>query len=64
MRDDNTPSFTYIDDGVGLNVVHVGVAKAQLSSPSLSGADDSRSNCILEGKWAADSDHKLPWSQV
>ncbi len=64
MHDDNAPSFAYIDDGISLNVVHVGVAKAQLSAPSLSGADDSRGNCILEGKRAADSDHKLPWSQV
>lgn len=57
-------SFTYIDDGISLNVIHVGVAKAQLSAPSLSGADDSCGNCVLEGKGAANSDHKLPRSQV
>ena len=55
---------SYIDDGVGLNVVHVRVAKAQLSAPTLSGADDPCSNCVLKGKRAADGDHKLPWSQV
>lgn len=57
-------SVSYIDDGISLNVVHVRVAEAQLSASSLSGADNSSSNCILEGKWAADGDHKLTRSQV
>lgn len=57
-------SASYIDDGVSLNVLHVGVAKAELFASSLSGADDSCSNRILEGKRAANSNHKLPWSQV
>lgn len=61
---DNSSFFIYIDDGIGLDVVHVGVAKAQLSAPSLSGADDSRSNRILEGKGAANSNHKLSRPQI
>lgn len=64
MHDDHTSSVSYIDDGISLNVFHVGVAQAQLFASSLSGADDPCSNCILEGKRAANSNHKLPWSQV
>lgn len=56
--------FTHIDDSISLDVVHVRVTKAQLLAPSLSGADDSCGNCVLEGKRAANSNHKLPWSQV
>lgn len=64
MHIDYASSSPYVDDGVSLNVVHVRVAEAQLSAASLSGADDSRSNRVLEGKRAADGDHKLPWSEV
>lgn len=64
MHTDYASSSPYVDDGVSLNVVHVGVAEAQLSAASLSGADDSRSNRVLEGKRAADGDHELPWSEV
>ena len=64
MHTDYASSSPYVDDGVSLNVVHVGVAEAQLSATSLSGADDSRSNRVLEGKRAADGDHELPWSEV
>lgn len=56
--------FTYIDDGISLNVVHVRVAQAQLLASSLGGAHNSRGDCVLEGKWAADGDHKFPWPQV
>ncbi len=63
-NNNNASPFSYINNGICLNVVHVGVAEAQLSASSLSGADDSCSNCILEGERAADGDHKLPWSQV
>lgn len=55
---------SYIDNSVSLNVVHVGVAKAQLSASSLSGADDPGGYCVLERKRAANGDHKLAWSQV
>lgn len=57
-------SFAHIYDGVRLNVLHVRVGKAQLFAASLSGTDDPRGNGVLEGKRAADSNHKLPWSQV
>lgn len=55
---------SYIDNSISLNVVHVRVAKAQLSASSLSGADDPRGYCVLERKRAANGDHKLAWSQV
>lgn len=64
MDTDSAYSSTYIDDSIGLNVIHVRVAQAQFSSPSLSCTDNSSGNCVLEGKWAADSHHKLSWPQV
>lgn len=54
----------HINDGVSLDVVHVRVAKAQFLAPTLSGADDSCGNRVLEGERAADRDHKLPGSEV
>ena len=56
--------FTYIDDGVRLDVLHVWIAEAQLPAPSLGGADDSRGDGVLEGEGAADGHHKLPRPQV
>lgn len=55
---------SYIDNSISLNVVHVRVAKAQLSASSLSGADDPGGYCVLERKRAANGDHKLARSQV
>lgn len=56
--------LSHIDNCVRLNVVHVRVMKAQLSAPALSCADDSCGDGVLEGKRAADGNHKLTWSQV
>lgn len=60
MYPDSASSSTYVNDSVSLNVIHVRVAQAQLSSSSLSGTDNSSGNCVLEGKRAANSHHKLP----
>lgn len=54
----------HINNGVSLNVVHVGVAKAQLFATSLCGADDPRGNGVLEGKWATNGNDEFSWSQV
>lgn len=56
--------FTHIDDGVGLDVVHVRVAEAQLLASPLGGADDAGGDGVLQGERAANSNHKLPWSQI
>lgn len=57
-------TLSHVDDCVRLNVVHVRVTKAQLSTPTLSRADDSCGDSVLEGERAADGNHKLTWSQV
>lgn len=56
--------WPHVDDGVCLDVVHVRVPQAQLFAVSLGGADDAGGDGVLEGKRAADGDHKLPRSQV
>lgn len=56
--------WPHVDDGVCLDVVHVRVPQAQLLAVSLGGADDAGGDGVLEGKWAADGDHKLPRSQI
>jgi len=55
---------TYIDDGIRLNVVHIGVAEPQLLPSALRGADDPRCHCVLEGKWTSNGNHKLSRPQV
>lgn len=55
---------TYVDDGIGLNIIHIRVSQAQLFSSSLRGAHDPRGNCVLKGKWAADGNHEFSWSEV
>lgn len=55
---------TYIDDGICLDVVHVGVAQPQLLAPALRGAHDARGHRVLQGKGAPNGHHKLPWPQV
>lgn len=55
---------TYIDDGICLDVVHVGVAEPQLLPPALRGADNARGHRVLEGKGTPNGHHKLPWPQV
>lgn len=57
-------SKTHINNSISLNVVHVGVAKAQFFAASLSGADNPRGNGVLEGKGAANGNNKFSWSQV
>lgn len=56
--------FTHVDDGVRLNVVHVGVAESQLLAPPLGGADDAGGDSVLQGERAAYGDHKLTGTQV
>lgn len=55
---------TYIDDGISLDVVHVGVAEPQLLAPALRGADNARGHRVLQGKGTPNGHHKLPWPQV
>lgn len=55
---------TYIDDGICLDVVHVGVAEPQLLAPALRGAHDARGHRVLKGKGTPNGHHKLPWPQV
>lgn len=57
-------SVSYVDDGVSLDVVHVWVTETQFFSISLCGADNSCRHCVLQGKRAADSNHKLTRAQV
>lgn len=56
--------LAHIDDGVGLDVVHVRVLKAQLQTVALGGADDARGDGVLEGEWASHRHHKLTGTQV
>lgn len=55
---------THVDDGVRLDVVHVGVAEAQLLASSLGGAHDARGDSVLQGERAAYGHHKLARAQV
>lgn len=54
----------HINYSVSLDVVHVGVFDAQLFAISLRGADDASGDGVLQRKGAANSNHKLPWSQI
>lgn len=56
--------WSYVDDGVCLDVVHVWVAETQLLAPPLGGADDTRGDGVLQGERAADGDHELAGPQV
>lgn len=49
----------HIDNGVSLDVVHVGVFDAQLLAVPLSCADDAGGDGVLQGEGATDGDHKL-----
>lgn len=55
---------THVDDGVRLDVVHIGVAEAQLLASPLGGADDAGGDSVLQGERAADGNHKLTRTQV
>lgn len=55
---------THVDDGVRLDVVHVGVAEAQLLASPLGGAHDARGDGVLQGERAAYGHHKLARAQV
>lgn len=56
--------WTHVDDGVRLDVVHVGVPEAQLPALPLGSADDARCHGVLQGEGTADGHHKLPRPQV
>lgn len=55
---------THVDDGVRLDVVHVGVAEAQLLPSSLGGAHDASGDGVLQGEGAAYGHHKFAGPQV
>lgn len=55
---------THVDDGVRLDVVHVGVAEAQFLASPLGGAHDARGDGVLQGERAADGHHELARAQV
>lgn len=57
-------ALSHVDDGICLDIVHIGVADAQLLPVPLGRADDASRDCVLEGKGAANSDHKLAGPQV
>lgn len=54
----------HIDDGVGLDVVHVRVPDAQLFAVSLRRADDAGCHGVLQGEGAADGDDELSRSEI
>lgn len=56
--------FTHVDDGVCLDVVHVGVAEAQLLAPPLGGADDAGGDGVLQGERASYGHHELTWTKA
>lgn len=60
----NSQVWAYIDDGIGLDVVHVWVLKAKLLATSLGSANNSCRHSVLEGEGAADGDHKLARPQT
>lgn len=53
----------HVDYGIRLDVADVRLY-AQLPAVSLGGADDARGDRVLQGKRAADRNHKFPWSQI
>lgn len=55
---------TYINDGVSLDVLHVGVVEAELVAAALRGADDPCCDGVLQRERAADSHHELARPQV
>lgn len=56
--------WTYVDDCVCLDVVHVWVAETQLLAPPLGGADNTRGDGVLQGERATNGNHKLARAQV
>lgn len=56
--------WTYVNDCVCLDVVHVWVAETQLLAPPLGGADNTRGDCVLQGERATNGDHELARAQV
>lgn len=57
-------ALTDIDDGVGLDVVHVRVLKAQLQAVALGSADDAGGDCVLQRERASHRHHELTGAQV
>lgn len=53
----------HVDYGIRLDVADVRLY-AQLPAVSLGGADDAGGDRVLQGKRAADRNHKFPWSQI
>lgn len=56
--------LAHIDDGICLNVVHIGVPEPQLFAASLGGAHDPCGDCVLKREGASDGYHKLSRSQL
>lgn len=61
---DEAQSRTYIDNGICLNVVHIGVAEPQLLPSTLSSTDDPCRHCVLQGKRTSNRHYKFSWPQV
>lgn len=53
----------HVDDGVRLDVANASL-DAQFPAVPLGGADDAGSHCVLQGKRAANRNHKFPWPEV
>ena len=58
------PLLSHVDDGICLDIVHVGVTDAQLLPIPLRRADDPRGDGVLQGEGAADGNNKLTRAQV
>lgn len=64
MQAPRLPVGTHVDDGIRLDVVHVGVPQAQLLAIPLGAADDACGHRVLQGEGAADGHHELARPQV
>lgn len=53
----------HVDDGVSLDVADASL-DAQFPAVPLGGADNAGGHRVLQGKRAADRNHKFPWPEV
>lgn len=59
-----SPVRTHINSCISLDVLHIGLRKAQVFGWPLSRADNAGGDCVLQRKGAAQSNNKLPLADV
>lgn len=55
---------THINSRISLDILHIGLGKAQVFGWTLSRADNAGGDCVLQRKGTAHSNNKLPLADV